>query len=308
MSETETSRPADFDKYWDAVDEELARYPAAPTLERLALPSDEFSTVYALRLTSSGPYRIFGYLSVPPGDGPFPGLLAAPHYGSVNHLPHLDDRQRYVTLILMHRGQRLADQPFAATYPGLLTLGIDDPGTYIYRGIVADCLRGAEFLHSLPSVDPSRLAIHGDDLALITAARRPGLKFAAVQAAGLLFYRLMEARERSSDYPVEEINDYLRTAPERREAVARTLAYFDPVHHVPRITATTLFSVGSGGLGGSEWLRPLMGAFAAPVEQYALSQAGATDHDWLDAWMAQRLGSEPKPRLWEVADSTPAGS
>lgn len=86
--------------------------------------------MYALRLTSLGPYRIFGYLSVPPRQGPFPELLAAPHYGSVNHLPH------------MHRGQRLADQPFAAAYPGLLTLGIEDPRIYIYRGIVADCLCG----------------------------------------------------------------------------------------------------------------------------------------------------------------------
>lgn len=103
-----TPRPADFDDYWDAIDQELAKYPPAATLERLALPSDEYSTVYALRLTSIGPYRIFGYLSVPHGDGPFPGLLLAPHYGSVNHLPHLDDRQRYVTLVLMHRGQRLA--------------------------------------------------------------------------------------------------------------------------------------------------------------------------------------------------------
>lgn len=301
MSETEMPRPADFDAYWDAVDQDLAGYPAAPTLERLALPSDEFSTVYALRLTSIGPYRIFGYLSVPPGAGPFPGLLVAPHYGSVNHLPHLDDRQRYVTLILMHRGQRLADQPFAATYPGLLTLGIDDPRTYVYRGIVADCLRGAEFLQSLPSVDASRVAINGDDLALITAARRSELKFAAVQAAGFLFYRLMEARERTNDYPVEEINDYLRTEPDRAQTVARTLAYFDPVHHVPRITATGLFSVGSAGLSGREWLGPLIDAFGGPIEQYALSHEGATDHDWLDAWMAQRLGAEPKPRLWQVA-------
>src|SRR5262245_13843379 len=207
MSETHPARPPDFDTYWDVVDQELARHPAAPTLERLALPSDEFSTVYALRLTSIGPYRIFGYLSVPPGEGPFPGLLVAPHYGSVNHLPHLDDRQRYVTLVLMHRGQRLADQPFAARYPGLLTLGIDDPSTYMYRGIVADCLRGAEFLESLPSVDANRIAVNGDDMALMTAARRP--RFSAVQASGLLFYRLMEARTRSDAYPVEEINDYL---------------------------------------------------------------------------------------------------
>ena len=289
MSET----PADFDAYWNAVDQELAKYPAEPTLERLALPSDEYSTVYALRLTSIGPYRIFGYLSVPAGDGPFPGLLVAPHYGSVNHLPHLDDRQRYVTLVLMHRGQRLADQPFAAKYPGLLTLGIDHQTTYIYRSIVADCLRGAEFLQSFPSVDTSRVAITGDDLALITASRRPD--FLALQTAGLLFYRLMEARKRTESYPVEEINDYLRTYPDRLQTVAQTLAYFDPVHHVARITATTLFSVDR-----LEWLEPLMSACTGPVEQYALSHEGATDHDWLDAWMAQRLGSEPKPRSWQV--------
>ena len=293
------TRPEDFEAYWNAIDQDLARYPAAPALERLALPSDEFSTVYALRLTSAGPYRIFGYLSVPPGDGPFPGLLVAPHYGSVNHLPHLDDRQRYVTLVLMHRGQRLADQPFAATYPGLLTLGIEDPATYIYRSIVADCLRGAEFLQSLPSVDGRRLAIDGDDLALITAARRPA--FAAVRAAGFLFYRLVEASERSEAYPVEEINDYLRTYPGRRQAVARTLAYFDPAHHVASVTATTLISVGSGKLDGREWLQPLIDSFTAPVEHYALSHEGGTDHDWLDAWLAKRLGSEPKPRLWQVA-------
>jgi cephalosporin-C deacetylase-like acetyl esterase len=299
VSEPEIVRPADFDAYWNAVDRELVRYPAAPTLERLALPSDEYSTVYALRLTSSGPYRIFGYLSVPPGDGPFPGLLAAPHYGSVNHLPHLDDRQRYVTLILMHRGQRLADQPFAASYPGLLTLGIEDPASYIYRGIVADCLRGAEYLQSLPSVDPDRVAITGDDLALITAARRP--RFAAVQAAGLMFYRLIEARARTDAYPVEEINDYLRSYPDRHEDVARTLAYFDPVHHVADITATTLLSVGSGRLDGREWLQPLIDVFTGPVEQCALSHEGATDHDWVDAWIARKLGAEPKPRSWQVA-------
>jgi cephalosporin-C deacetylase len=298
MSSTETARPADFDAYWNAVDQELARYPAAPTLERLALPSDEYSTVYALRLTSIGPYRIFGYLSVPHGGGPFPGLLLAPHYGSVNHLPHLDDRQRYVTLVLMHRGQRLADQPFAAEYPGLLTLGIEDPARFVYRGIAADCLRGAEYLQSFPSVDANRVAINGDDLALITAARRP--EFIALQTAGLLFYRLMEAREYTDGYPVEEINDYLRTYPARRQAVAHTLAYFDPVHHVGGITASALMSIGSGRLDGREWLQPLVSAFQHSIDEYTLSHEGATDHDSLDAWMAERLGAEPKPRSWEV--------
>ena len=94
---------------------------------------------------------------MPAGPGPFPGLLLTPRYGSVNHLPAYDDRERYAVLQIMHRGQRLADQPFAAAYPGLLTHGIDDPATYVYRGIVADCLRGAEFLLARPQVDRARL-------------------------------------------------------------------------------------------------------------------------------------------------------
>jgi cephalosporin-C deacetylase len=293
MTETPGARPADFDAYWAAVDDELSKYDAAPTLEALALPSDEYSTVYGVKITSSGPYRIFGYLSVPKAEGKFPGLLVAPGYGSVNHLPHLDDRQRYVTLILMHRGQRLADQPFAASYPGLLTLGIDDPATYIYRGIVADCLRGAEFLLSRPEVNASKVGIVGGDLALITAARRPG--FSAVQASGLMFHKLMEARLRTEAYPVEEVNDYLRTYPDKADAVARTLAYFEPAYHVSSLTATTLFN------GGGASIKAVADAIPGTVEHYEQTHEGGTDHDWTDAWMARQLGSVPKPRLWQVA-------
>lgn len=292
-------RPADFGAYWDGVDEELARYPMAVEMERNALRSTEFATLYNVRLTSIGPYRIFGYYSVPVGDGPFPGLMNAPRYGSVNHVPHYDDRERYATLTLMHRGQRLADQPFAASYPGLLTLGIDGPATYIYRGIVADCLRGAEFLLSRPEVDGGHISVVGDDLALITAARRP--QFTAVQAGGLMFYRLLEAAGRSSAYPVEEINDYLRAHPERRENVAHTLSYLDPINHAARVRSTTLLITGDpGAINGPEWLEPLAAALGGSVERYPVTHEGATDHDWQDAWMARQLGKAAKPRLWAI--------
>jgi cephalosporin-C deacetylase len=293
------TKPEGFAGYWGTMDAELARYPMAAELERNALRSTEFATLYNVRITSIGPYRIFGYLSVPVGEGPFPGLMNAPRYGSVNHVPHYDDRERYVTLTLMHRGQRLADQPFQAAYPGLLTLGIEDPATYIYRGIVADCLRGAEFLLSRPEVDASRVGIVGDDLALITAARRP--RFSSVQASGLMFYRMIEYADRSSAYPIEEINDERRYYKDRADALARTVAYFDPIHFAPDVRATTLLVTGDeGAVGGPEWLQPLAAALGGPVEQYRVTHEGATDHDWQDAWMARQLGSEPKPRLWAI--------
>lgn len=293
------TRPEGFEGYWDGVDAELARYPLAAELERNALRSSEVSTVYNVKLTSIGPYRIFGYYSVPVGDGPFPGLMNTPRYGSVNHVPHRDDRERYATLTLMHRGQRLADKPFQASYPGLLTRGIDDPATYIYRSIVADCLRGAAFLLSRPEVDTGKVGIVGDDLALITAARRP--RFTAVQASGLMFYRMLDYVARSAAYPIEEVNDELRADPERRDAIARTVASFDPIHFAPQITATTLLVTGdAGAVNGPEWLAPLAGALGGAVEHYPVTHEGATDHDWQDAWMARHLGKEAKPRMWEI--------
>ncbi|CAA9573077.1 MAG: hypothetical protein AVDCRST_MAG18-2208 [uncultured Thermomicrobiales bacterium] len=289
----------DHSAYWSTLDHELARFPAAPEVNLTPLRRTEYATVYEVKLTSIGPYRLFGFLSVPTGDGPFPGLYLTPRYGSVNNVPHPDDRRRYVVFQLMHRGQRLADQPFAAPYPGLLTLGIDDPAQYIYRSIVADCLRGAEFLLSRPEVDAARVGIRGDDLVLLVMARRAG--FAAADIGAMLFYRLMEARARTDAYPTEEINDYLRAYPEHEAAVGATLAHFDPQAHAPGIVARVLLQTGDpGDPGGPEWLAPLRDALGGEVEEYRLTHEGGTDHDWLDAWLAGQLGATPHPRIWRI--------
>ncbi|MGH6915314.1 MAG: acetylxylan esterase, partial [Geminicoccales bacterium] len=266
-------------------------YPAAPEIERSALRSSESNTVSTVRLTSIGPYRIFGYYSVPAGDGPLPALLLTPHFGSVNHIPDYNDRMRYVCLQIMHRGQRLADQPYAAAYPGLLTDGVDDPDEYIYRGIAADCLRAAEFLFERPEVDQSRIAIQGDDLALVAAARRSG--FRTVIASGLMFHRLAETHSQTSAYPAEEINDELRAQPDRQADIHATLALFDPIHHASAIESEVILSIGDD----AESLAPLRGAIGGPVHEFQLTHRGGTDHDALDALIAERLGAQPMTRF-----------
>ena len=284
---------AEFETFWDAVDADLARFPMAPHLEPMPLRSSDSFTTYGVRLTSLGPYRIFGYFSVPNGSGRSPGVLLTPRYGSVNHVPDYHDRERYAVFQVMHRGQRLADRPFAAAYPGLLTLGIQQPETFIYRAIVADCLRAAEFLLSRPEVDLQHVAIAGDDLALLTAARRAS--FTAIQAHELLLYRLQEAAKRSQEYPVEELNDFLRSNPGSEAKIQSTLALFDPLRHASRIRATTVLAGGD-----DEWLRPLREALGGPAEVYSLSHNGSVDHEWMDAWLARQLGSQPRPRFLQL--------
>jgi cephalosporin-C deacetylase len=275
----------DAEAYWGNLDSELARYPAAAEVNPLPRHSTDFADLYSVRLTSVGPYRIFGYLSVPIADGRWPALLETPRYGSVNHVPAYELRQRYVVLTVMHRGQRLADQPFAAEYPGLLTLDIEDAHRYIYRGIVADCLRAAEFLLAHPRVDPGRVAVVGDDLALITASRRP--KFCALQVSELMFYRALEAAARTDTYPLEELNDILRTFPSRRQAIADTLALFDPLVHASGVTAATVL-VGSEA-DSTQGLRPLAEALGGPVQVYRLTHEGRTDQRRLDDALVDRL-------------------
>jgi len=292
--------PTDFAAYWDTIDMELAGINAAPALTETPLRSTEFSTSYDLKLTSIGPYRIFGFLSVPNGDGPFPALLHSPRYGSVNNPPHWDDRQRYIVLTIMHRGQRLADTPFKAEYPGLLTLGIESPDTWMYRGILADIMRGAEYLLAHPKVDPARVAIAGDDLALIAAARRPG--FSTLNLTMFHLYRILEARLRTDAYPIEELSEYLAMCPGSSDAVASTLSYFDPIVHAPAFRGTTILSEqDSGALNGPEWLDPLRNALGGPVIPYRLAHEGGTDHDALDALLANQLVVPPLPRLWPAA-------
>src|SRR5499425_3833160 len=131
--------PADFHAYWQQTLDDLARYPASPEIDVLPLRSTDFATLYGVRLTSLGPYRLFGYLSIPSGEGPFPAIYYVPKYQSVLEIIPQGtanlQRSRYITFALAGRGQRNADIPYAAMFPGQLTDRIDDAALYVFRSV-----------------------------------------------------------------------------------------------------------------------------------------------------------------------------
>jgi cephalosporin-C deacetylase len=285
--------PADFDRYWQETLVELAGYPARPELERLPLRSTDFATLYGVRLTSLGPYRLFGYLSIPTGEGPFPALYYAPKYQSVLEIipQGTANRQRsaYITFALAGRGQRTSDTPYAAMFPGLLTEGIERTDSYIFRGLVADSVRGLEFLLTRPELDPARVVVVGNDLALITAALHRGATH--VVATPALFSHTAELAPRTQAYPLEEINDYLRAFPGRGDAVRRTLAYYELQAFAPRVAATTLLMAGPTGSSlDGRGLEPLAQALRGPVTLHASEQSSYTDGLYAETWMAEQCG------------------
>lgn len=285
--------PADFHAYWQATLDDLARYPACPEIDLLPLRSTAFATLYGVRLTSLGPYRLFGYLSIPTGTGPFPAIYCAPKYQSVLEIIAQGtanlQRSRYITFALAARGQRHADTPYAAMFPGLLTEGIDRAMSYIFRGIVADSVRGVQYLLTRRELDPARVVVLGNDMALITAALSPGVTH--VVTAPALFYDTAALAPRTQAYPLEEINDYLRMFPARAEAVRRTLAYFDLRAFAPRVTATTLLMAGApGSLLDGPALRPLVTALQGQRTVYYSEQSSYKDGLYVEQWMAAQCG------------------
>jgi len=287
------TNPAPVREYWQHALAELSRCPARPEIEALPLRSTTFATLYGVRLTSLGPYRLFGYLSIPTGGGPFPAIYYAPKYQSVLEIIPQGtanlQRSRYVTFSLAGRGQRNADSPYAAMFPGLLTDGIDRAASYPFRGVVADAVRGLEFLRTRREVDAAHVIVAGNDIALLTAALTAGATH--VVTAPALFYRTTELAPKTQAYPLEEINDYLRLHPARAEAVRRTLANFDLVGLAPRVAAATLVMAGApGSLLDGAALRPLTTALRGPVTVYESQQSLYKDGLYSERWMAERCG------------------
>jgi len=285
--------PPEIHTYWRETLAELARYPACPELEAIPLRSTAFATLYGVRVTGVGPYRLFGYLSIPSGAGPFPAIYYAPKYQSVLEIIPQGtanlQRSRYVVFALAGRGQRNADSPYAAMFPGLLTDGIDDAATYVLRSIVADSVRGLEFLSSRREVDSTRVVVVGNDLALITAALGSGATH--VVAAPALFYKTAELAARTPTYPLEEINDYLRAFPARAEAVRRTLAYFDLRAFAPRASASTLLMAGApGSLLDAQALKPLVDALPGGATVHESEQSTYRDGLYSERWIAAQCG------------------
>jgi cephalosporin-C deacetylase-like acetyl esterase len=294
------TKPADFDQYWQQTLNDLAGYPARPELELLPLRGTDFATLYGVRLTSLGPSRLFGYLSLPTGKGPFPAIYYAPKYQSVLEIIPQGtanlQRSAYITFSLAGRGQRNSDTPYAAMFPGLLTDGIDHAESYIFRNLVADSVRGLEFLLTRREMDPSRVVVVGNDLALITAALHPGATH--VVAAPALFYHTAELAPKSQAYPLEEINDYLRTFPSRAAAVRRTLGYYDLPAFASRVAATTLLMAGSSGsLLNTQALVPLVKALPGPVTVHESAQSSYQDGRDAEQWMAEQCGITDVQRI-----------
>ena len=218
-------------RFWREPGGVLAELPAGVRLHRDDFYSQPDWDVFQMRYTSADGFRLFAWLSVPHGDGPFPAVVRMPDYASVHDIVYTPMRERAVVMNPTFRGQRQSDQVLQAEFPGLMTEGIENPETYVMRRVFADALRGFDVLLAEEQAQVGEVAIIGTGLggalALAVAARRESVKAVAANTPMALGNPASLAPGLA--YPLAELDDYMRLYPDRKDAVKKHTADLDPL-------------------------------------------------------------------------------
>jgi len=244
---SEVKKPDDFDAFWNDVQRQTEAIQLEPEIVPEALRSSDDIEVFQVFYTSLDHVRIAAWYCRPTHrTEPMPAMLLLPGYQAEPPIPKEWALKGYAALSVAPRGKLRSHAQFNPGYPNLLTYNIIDRHTYTYRGFYVDAWRGIDFLLSRPEVDPARIGVTGSSqgggLTITTAAMRQEVRAAAAGAPYLCGY--MDAIELTRTYPYEEINDYLRQHPHRRQAVADTVAYFDGINFASKITCPIIVNIG----------------------------------------------------------------
>jgi cephalosporin-C deacetylase-like acetyl esterase len=207
-----TDDPPDFDAFWKAGKEDLAKLPVDAQLTLLPDYSNPSVETYHVSLQNVGmtanPSRLYGILCVPRGEGKFPAVLSVPGAGVRPYRGMMSLAQKgIITFQIGIHG--LPVNLDASVYDSLgrgalanyQTFGLDDKKRYYYRRVYLGCVRANDFLTSLPKWNGRDLAVTGGSqggaLSIVTAALDPRVKgLAAFYPGTLRRYRLSEESSR----------------------------------------------------------------------------------------------------------------
>ena len=149
--------PADFDAFWDARKAELAAVPMSPSIQQVGETS--FTTTYQISLRQIDNRRVYGFLSVPKGSGPFPAILELPAFGS-NPITAEDivaERAGAIHMkIVIHNAPANQTDPNAYE-PDI----IDNADENYFRWAILSGLRSLDYLTSRSDWDGENLGVTG---------------------------------------------------------------------------------------------------------------------------------------------------
>jgi cephalosporin-C deacetylase len=261
------SRPADFDAFWargkqalasiplnaaetpagDMNDEEISRY----NVEHASIPEDIYPQhkradrvkVYKVQYDSWGGQRMYAWLAVPDGKGPFPGLLVLPGAGCGQvPAPVEHARHGYATLMLQIHGMDVDQEKYESPKDYMRLKGGQPEDEYFYAVCLA-CAQAVKYLAARPDIDPKRLAVCGGSqggfLAVATAALCPNVR---AVVSDLCYYGYWPYRDHAVVMNAAESDGMDALCPlfNRADPRQNAQSYYDAMNFAPSVRAATL--------------------------------------------------------------------
>lgn len=242
--------PVNFDRFWREARAELVRIPLDARLEKVAVVDSGDAERFKVSLANVNGSRVYGWLHLPEGKGPFPTVLSIPGsgIGRTGRYAGFTEAGIAVLAIEIHglepkkheiigavQWMRPADDEidyFVELQKGVLNgyhdFGIEDPYRYYHRRSIQTAIRALDYLHSRADVDSDNIFVFGGS-----------------QGGGLSL--LLTAIDRRVDAVIATVPDFCNHTTKRMGSspqVLKTLSYYDAALASALIEVPTLIGVG----------------------------------------------------------------
>jgi len=259
--QSSSSRPADFDEFWQKTKDELAKVNPEFKITPLPKQNTENRDVYEIQMRSLDNYLIKGYMTLPKTKNKnhkFSVLLGLPGY-QVDLSPIVGSDPDLAIITLNTRGQGTSRGEIDTRRDEFLTYRIENKEKYVMRGVIMDCVRCIDFIYSQPNLRHDNILASGGSmggyLAIALAGVDNRVNLSSAQNPILCDIRGLVGEV---DWPITSFKKYAATQPGlTMEKILNNLDYYDGRNFAVNVKCPFLMGIG------------LLDPFAPPNNEYA---------------------------------------
>lgn len=249
-------KPRDFDNFWKQAMAELAEINPEYTVQEDLEQSTDKCKIYRIEMTSLENVRIQGWLTIPRVliGRKFPVIVGYVGY-QIKALPQISED--FAGLSINVRGGDLENvEDENIDKQELLTLNINDPQRYIFRGIYMDCVRAIDFViaHEDMGFDLTRIGVLGgsqgaSQALVVSALLNKKIKTCVADNPTYCNFHInmeMQPQIREESFILKYLNKYLDANHFfiTKEEILNSLSYFEIQNFMPQVKCPVLLGVG----------------------------------------------------------------
>lgn len=261
--------PEDFDEFWEKNLARMEKVELNPKMELLPDRCTEKVDSYLISYGNINGTRMYGILTMPKAPGKYPGILRLP--GAGVHAIGGNTANAAQGAIILELGihgipVNLSGSIYTDLSNGALssyyTSGIEDKDAFYYKRVYLGCVKGVDFLLSLPNCNGKVGTLGGSQGGMLSIAVSALDKRVAATAIYFPAFCDCEAylAGRTGGWP-----HFFRNEGNRTKDKLETIRYYDAANFARKLTAPVYFAYGYNDLTcGPTTSRATYNAIGAP--------------------------------------------